>query len=323
MLNPSLYKAFCIVFCILPVKTAFSALPVSSDWTENLTREQYIAKYKDIAVGQMHRYGIPASIILAQACLESGNGNSRLAKEGNNHFGIKCHNWEGDRIYHDDDSEQECFRKYRIPEESFYDHSEFLRSRPRYSDLFLLDRTDYRGWALGLKKAGYATNPQYAELLIDLIEKNNLHLYDTYPPVPAADHKTIPEGPVYVLPDTPGDAVFIISVERRVMQTNGKRYILSAPGDTYRSVAAEFGHFTGELTRFNDVPRDAELAVGEKVYLERKARKGPAGETSRTTVVPETLHDVSQRTGIRLESLRKLNPGMEDRLGAGTVVRLR
>ena len=152
MLNPCLYKAFCIILFILPVNVAGAAGSLSGQRVQELTREQYIARYKNIAIKQMHRYGIPASIILAQGCLESGNGNSRLAVEANNHFGIKCHEWEGDRIYHDDDAAGECFRKYPTPEDSYYDHSEFLRTRPRYAGLFDLDPKDTKDGHTGLKR---------------------------------------------------------------------------------------------------------------------------------------------------------------------------
>lgn len=148
-------------------------------FAQNLTREQYIEKYKDLAIRQMNQYGIPASIILAQGCLESGNGNSRLAVKANNHFGIKCHNWTGKRIYHNDDKRGECFRKYNSPDDSFKDHSEFLKNGKRYRSLFDLKRTDYKAWAHGLKAAGYATNPQYAKMLIDIIEKHSLYKYDS------------------------------------------------------------------------------------------------------------------------------------------------
>ncbi len=323
MLNPCLYKAFCIVLFILPVNVAGAAGSLSGQRVQELTREQYIARYKNIAVKQMHRYGIPASIILAQGCLESGNGNSRLAVEANNHFGIKCHEWEGDRIYHDDDAAGECFRKYPTPEDSYYDHSEFLRTRPRYAGLFDLDPKDYKGWAYGLKEAGYATNPRYAQLLIDLIEKNGLEIYDSYPLTEAGEEPVvagIPGGQPLPAKD---DDVFTISVERRIRLTNGKRYVLAAPGDTYRSLAAEYRLFRGEITRFNDVPRNAGLAVGEKVYLERKAKKGSEGTSTWTSREGETWRDVSQRFGIRMGSIRDMNPGIEGELITGTVLRLR
>ena len=147
---------------------------------QNLTREQYIKKYKDIAIKQMHKHRIPASITLAQACLESSNGNSTLARKANNHFGIKCHNgWKGKKIKHSDDQRNECFRKYKKAEDSFTDHSYFLVSGSRYNSLFDLPVHDYKAWAHGLKAAGYATNPNYAKLLIDIIEKYDLYKYDT------------------------------------------------------------------------------------------------------------------------------------------------
>ncbi|HHV02945.1 MAG: glucosaminidase domain-containing protein [Bacteroidales bacterium] len=325
MLNPCRNKAFCFVLCVLQVHVSFSASLLSSDRDQQLTREQYIEQYKDIAIRQMYRYGIPASIILAQGCLESGNGNSRLAREANNHFGIKCHDWEGDRIFHDDDQSQECFRKYASAEDSYYDHSEFLRSRPRYAGLFLLDKTDYKAWAHGLKKAGYATNPRYAQLIIGLIEQYHLHQYDAYPPEGLTGEQPLQpvKQPGIFSGDIPPGDVFSISVERRILQTNGKRYVISAPGDTYRSLAAEYGLFKSELMRYNDVRHEQELAVGEKVYLERKAKKGPEGVSTWTTLNGETLHYVSQRFGIRLESLRRLNPGTVDHLLPGTVLHLR
>jgi flagellum-specific peptidoglycan hydrolase FlgJ len=143
-----------------------------------ITTEEYIATYKKIARKEMKQHGIPASITLAQGILESGNGNSELARRANNHFGIKCtKDWNGKTYYIDDDKPNECFRRYRHAEASFHDHSAFLKNK-RYSDLFGLDREDYKGWAKGLKKAGYATNPKYPQLLINLIEKHKLYQYD-------------------------------------------------------------------------------------------------------------------------------------------------
>ncbi len=147
---------------------------------QNLTRLQYINKYKDVAIRQMHKHKIPASIILAQACLESDNGNSTLARKANNHFGIKCHEgWKGKKYRHDDDARRECFRRYDNVMDSFTDHSYFLTSGSRYNSLFDLKITDYKAWAHGLKAAGYATNPKYAKLLIDIIEDYKLYRYDT------------------------------------------------------------------------------------------------------------------------------------------------
>lgn len=148
-------------------------------YSQRITREQYIGMYKEIAVRQMNLYGIPASIIMAQACLESNNGNSELARNANNHFGIKGHNgWNGRVYLHDDETKNEKFRAYKTAEESFKDHSEFLKSGKRYAFLFSYDKTDYVSWAHGLKQAGYATNPKYAQLLIKVIEDNDLHRLD-------------------------------------------------------------------------------------------------------------------------------------------------
>ena len=150
------------------------------DYEPNKTysRTEYINLVKDIAIDQMKKHKIPASITIAQAVLESGNGNSKLARNGKNHFGIKCHGWTGDKSYHDDDRPNECFRNYDEIEDSFEDHSNFLKNNSRYNKLFDLDITDYKGWAKGLKKAGYATKSTYDKTLIDIIEKNNLQKYD-------------------------------------------------------------------------------------------------------------------------------------------------
>ncbi len=160
-------KRFTLIFWILISNISYS---------QNKTK-LYITKYSDLAVSEMKTYGIPASITLAQGILESSNGESKLAIEGNNHFGIKCHNeWTGDKIYHDDDDENECFRKYNSPKESYRDHSLFLSERKRYK--FLFETSDYKKWAKGLSKAGYATNPKYSNLLINIIKKHELYHFD-------------------------------------------------------------------------------------------------------------------------------------------------
>ena len=171
---PRLFAFFKHIFTFL-----LFILFINVAYSQKITREQYIGMYKDIAVRQMNLYGIPASIIMAQACLESNNGNSELARNANNHFGIKGHNgWNGKVYLYDDDKKNERFRVYKTAEESFKDHSEFLKSGKRYAFLFSYDKTDYVSWANGLKKAGYATNPKYAQLLIKVIEDNGLHRLD-------------------------------------------------------------------------------------------------------------------------------------------------
>ena len=163
----------------MKIKLLVTFALLSSLMMANSDVEAYIKKYKGVAIREMKKHGIPASITLAQGILESGSGKSYLAKEANNHFGIKCHeDWKGKRIYHDDDEKNECFRSYKDPDESFRDHSEFLTTRSRYAFLFEESPTDYKAWAKGLKKAGYATNRKYPQLLIDLIEKYELHKYD-------------------------------------------------------------------------------------------------------------------------------------------------
>ncbi len=152
--------------------------PLQGQRNHSMSREDYIKTYSDLAMKEMARVGIPASITLAQGCLESDNGNSTLATKGNNHFGIKCHDWTGKKIYHDDDAKNECFRSYDSPYESYMDHSQFLTTRDRYAELFELKPHDYRGWAKGLKNAGYATASNYATLLIKIIEDNELYRFD-------------------------------------------------------------------------------------------------------------------------------------------------
>ena len=223
-----------------------------------ITRQEYIKMYKDLAIAQMKRTGIPASIILAQACLESGNGNSYLAREGNNHFGIKCHGWQGAVIYRDDDAPDECFRRYDKVEDSFADHSDFLRYRDRYAPLFELPVTDYRGWAYGLQKAGYATAGNYAEMLVRIIEENDLDSYDR-----------LRKRAISKLPPTPAEAevsekatpkkkslAYRVSLSREVFVRNGANYIVAESYDSYSSIAAEYNLFVKELLRFNDLKKE-------------------------------------------------------------------
>lgn len=315
------------LFFFIYIVTALQVQPIGGS---RISRDTYINTYKDIAIRQMHAYGIPASIILAQACLESGDGNGRLAREANNHFGIKCHQWEGDRIYHDDDAQQECFRKYARAEDSFYDHSAFLKGGKRYQSLFSLGSQDYKAWAVGLKAAGYATNPKYAELLVNIIESYNLSRFDTMP---------LPDGSTPIAPaevpdiDTQGlpyDAVYVVAMERTIHHCNGKRYVLAEPGDTYESLAREYDFFRRELVAFNDAPRHSEPAVGERVYLQPKAKKAdrmvrqPDGTHTYVVRLGETWHSISQRLAVKEASLCKMN-GLtpKDALQEGQILKVR
>lgn len=368
----------------------------SSIIAQKITREQYISTYKDIAIHQMKIYGIPASIILAQACLESGNGNSRLALKANNHFGIKCHDtWKGKRLYNDDDEKGECFRKYNNPEDSYKDHSEFLKNGRRYQSLFDIKKTDYKAWAHGLKAAGYATNPKYAPMLIEIIEKNELYKYDSNwaslkseynankerekelrlqkkaeraqnkaarkaakeakraarkaaknntiaasvvaPTVIGATTATKVSTTVEIINEQPQGVIaenteslaplkssnlYRYSMDRQIYEENNVPYIIATQGDTYSIIAKEYNLFTGEVLSFNDLKKDVTIETGTIVYIKRKKKLG----TDNTYVVAsgETMYFISQKKGIRLESLYELNKmyiGTEPE--TGTILNLR
>ncbi|MDG3584146.1 glucosaminidase domain-containing protein [Galbibacter pacificus] len=203
------------------------------------TVEDYIDVYSPIAMRQMQNYGIPASIILAQGILESGAGKGELVRKANNHFGIKCHaGWNGERAYHDDDAKGECFRKYKYPEYSYQDHSEFLTTRSRYNFLFSLDKDDYKGWAKGLRSAGYATDRRYPQKLISLIEKYQLYEYD------AAVLGVAPE-----------------SIGRIADNT----YVVSK-GDTLYSISKRHNISVDDLKKKNGL-KDNNIKIGQVLYL--------------------------------------------------------
>jgi LysM repeat protein len=294
----------------------------------------YINTYKDIAVSEMKRTGIPASITLAQGLIESDEGRSSLARYANNHFGIKCHNdWTGAKVYHDDDSKNECFRKYGRPEDSFYDHSDFLRSVPRYSFLFSLSRTDYKGWAHGLKKAGYATNPAYDNMLIKAIEEKNLHYYDTGYNPPASGQKTagvkkpaaaLDTGRIIIPVSRVDENNLVIGRVPRVMENNKLRYIIVKDGDTRKKIEDEFQLLGWELSRYNDLKNDFTISPGQILYLQAKKDKAEEGKEFYTTVEGDTMYLISQRYGIKLKSLYKMNRMPEaSEPSPGTIIWLR
>lgn len=265
---------------------------------------QYIEHFKSVAVSEMHRSGVPASITLAQGILESRSGRSPLATEGNNHFGIKCHGWTGRTMNVDDDALGECFRVYDSPEESFADHSDFLRGRDRYSSLFLLDPTDYKGWATGLKKAGYATSPTYAPQLIKIIEDYSLYRFDSAEGLPEAP--SIIEEPVVAGPEITGRLT--ISLKREMYSRNGVPFVYAEEGETYSSIAACYDLFMREILGFNDLKKDEPLLPGTIVYLQAKknnAAKGLSAHVVENT--GESLRDIAQRYGIKLKALLKKN----------------
>ena len=285
---------------------------------QRAVREAYIEKYKDLAIKQMNSHGIPASIIMAQACLESGDGKSTLAVKGNNHFGIKCHNWTGERIYHDDDRRGECFRKYPSVEQSYTDHSDFLRYSQRYASLFDLKPNDYKSWARGLKAAGYATNPRYAEMLIDIIEEYSLYKLDNneYVSIPPSPSAIIKEGIAVI---DPGSSLYRLSIHRQIYSRNGIKYIVASSYDSYASIAKEFNLFTNELLKFNDLSKRDPIESGAVLYIEKKRKEGDRYMSKHVVENGETMHAISQKYGIKLANLYKLNgmkrgdePAVED-----------
>ena len=281
---------------------------------EAMTREEYIATYADLAMKEMARTGIPASITLAQGCLESDNGNSRLARDAKNHFGIKCHDWTGRKIRHDDDERNECFRKYRSVEASYLDHSEFLTTKQRYAGLFELEIDDYKAWARGLKKAGYATSHRYADLLIQIIEENELQQYDQI--VIAGGIETgkpsLDSRPRFG--QRPPEDLASVRESGEVLINNRVEYIIAEEGDTPSSLRAALDMYPGEIYRYNDLKRGSTLDSGQIIYLQPKRRKAAKGNELHTAFEGESLWDVSQIYGIKLSRLSRMNHLPEDAL---------
>lgn len=276
----------------------------------------------------MKEFKIPASITLAQAILESGSGNSELARKANNHFGIKCHNdWTGATYQMTDDAPNECFRKYKDPEESFRDHSIFLTQRSRYADLFTLKISDYKSWAIGLKKAGYATNPHYAELLINLIEKFDLTRFDkmvTDKNETNIDHSIAAEKFDFI-PVNPSDYAVIDKSDsgRFVHESNGSKVIFFREEDDIQSIAEEFKIYAFQIYKYNDFEKDFKPKQGMMIYLEAKHRKS-AKIKEHIFREGESVHAVSQLYGIRLKRLLKMNKLIDgESVKPGTKLRLR
>ena len=277
-------------------------------WSQGSTNRAYwayIDKYKDLAMEQQQKYKIPASITLAQGLLESGAGRSRLATEANNHFGIKCGgDWRGKTVSHDDDARGECFRAYKHPKESYEDHSKFLVNRPRYASLFKLQITDYKGWARGLKKAGYATNPRYAEQLIGIIELYDLDRYDK-------------KGGLKWMKENPNPHQPYIA--------NDLLYIVVRSGDSWKSISKEFDISQKKLRKYNDLYKGYALQSGDILYLEKKKRKADKEHIVHVLRAGESMYTISQKYGIRLKNLYKLNKMDEESPSpkVGTILRLR
>ncbi len=279
------------------------------------SRADYIDTYSDIVVKEMRRTGIPASIKMAQAILESGDGNSTLARRANNHFGIKCHDWTGRRIYHDDDERNECFRRYRNAEESFRDHSDFLTGRSRYAGLFELDLYDYKAWAKGLRQAGYATNPQYDMLLIRIIEENQLYLLDRGSGLPRERKQPV---------TAQREETYETTAASRIEVRNRSRYIIAEEGDTYESITREMDLMRWELSRYNDISRDHRIQPGDIIYLQPKRRRAERGNDKHVAGAGETMWVISQKYGVMLDRLLRRNHMQEgDEPSQGDTIYLR
>lgn len=301
-----------LIISFLIANSAFlQAAPAPGDARQN--REAYIAKYREDAIREMKKSGVPASITLAQGCLESSDGNSPLALEANNHFGIKCSNWNGPGFYQDDDAPNECFRKYNSAFESYADHSEFLKSRPRYASLFELESTDYKGWAHGLKRAGYATDPSYAHRLIKIIEEYNLHQYDLIAttddaPLASVDKKPTPVAPKRNLSGrvfVPATEPINVFTDRQAKTINGTSYIIARRGDTFKSLSEELQLGYWQLPKYNELPMNADLKEGQIIYITPKQRS--AQERIYVVKAGDTIHSVSQQLAVKSKFICKYN----------------
>lgn len=340
-------RRFSVFVTFLSVSAALLLRGEAIAVTSVTPQQEYIAKYSRIAVEEMYRSGVPASITLAQGLLESGYGRSELAVKANNHFGIKCHDWKGPSVSYDDDRKKECFRKYEHASASFMDHSDFLRYRDRYKFLFDLPVTDYKGWAYGLKKAGYATDPQYPYKLIKLIEEYNLSRFDTQSlsddgdafsgksadsrsgknkakrkedksssrksgkNAAGNDARQIPESPAVleapVALDKGQAEKFSYQLSRRLYSQNNVPFVYSTEGETYASIAKSYDLFFAEILKYNDAGADSRLAPGSVVYLQAKKKKAAKGVDKYVAEGGESLWSISQRFGVRMKSLMKLN----------------
>lgn len=301
-----MYKFYFFIFLLLG--------SVADSFSQKMTPEQYVATYKDMAMLEMRRTGVPASITLAQGILESESGNSDLVKRSNNHFGIKCKStWRGKSVTHDDDELGECFRSYKNWEDSYKDHSNFLRNSSRYASLFSLDPLDYKSWASGLRKAGYATNPRYSDMLINSIEKYNLQQYS----LNALDKsyvinslKEISDEPeiVSIPMETPLQENSIVSTPiepNSITKINGSRALFALKGTSLLAIATNHKINLSRLLSFNDLKEDGLLQKDQFIFLERKQKEGE--KLFVIVSVGESLYDISQNNGIQLKTLCELN----------------
>ena len=296
-------RIFCLLFFIATLAEAATQRKIPS-------YEKYIKTYSALAIEQQKKYKIPASITLAQGLLESGSGQSDLARRSNNHFGIKCHSdWRGGRVYHDDDLRGECFRKYKRVEDSYEDHSKFLK-RSRYDQLFRLKITDYKGWARGLQKCGYATDRAYANKLIKVVEDYELYRFDS-----GKEHKpTREERKQRKYP----------AVKYTIYRTYGLLYVYAKDNDSFDQIARNLDFSVRDLKKFNEVPEDFPLQKGDIVYLEKKKKKADKPNYDHVVQIGESMHSIAQKYGIQIKSLYKMNKKDKDYIPEeGDVLKLR
>ncbi len=302
----------------------FSFGSFSKASAQYMTAQEYVQKYKDYAIEEMKRMGVPAAITLAQGLLETQNGNSDLFKESNNHFGIKCKStWTAETVSHDDDAPGECFRKYKTDEDSYRDHSNFLRGNSRYAFLFNLDPSDYKAWAYGLRKAGYATNPKYPQILIKNIEDNNLEQYtdDALNEVPhfdaaqyADDKENDSSSDVVKQDPVPGEPINLT--------INGSKALLVSKGTSLLAIATQHNINLEKLLSINDLNNDGLLQKDQYIFLEKKQKEGQKDFC--IAQANETLYDISQKYGVILENLYLYNNlTANDYMVAGTKIFLK
>ena len=335
-----------ILTSILAVLISVSAFATT---TEKSAMELYIEKYAPLAVAEMYRSGVPASITLAQGLLESASGQSELAQKANNHFGIKCHaGWEGGKYMYNDEVGRECYRKYSHVSESYSDHSDFIRYRDRYKFLFDYHVTDYKAWAYGLKKAGYAEDPKYPVKLISLIERYDLGQFDTKPASfgkgsdkqhgssEKKEKKEQKEQKEQKLPPPPSfeeqvkdltprqKEEFSFNFSRKVYSMNSVPFVYAEKGDTYAKIAESYNLFKREILRFNDLKKECDLAPGTIVYLRPKKFYAAKGNKKYVFEEGDDLREIAQRFGVKVGSLRRINNFKKDYVPrAGEVIALR
>jgi len=297
----------------------------SNLFAQRISPDEYIHTYCSMAVAEMKRSGIPASVTLAQGILETECGNSDLVKKSNNHFGIKCKStWTGESVTHTDDAPNECFRKYSNPADSYKDHSDYLKTSPRYAALFQLAPSDYKGWAYGLKRAGYATNPQYPQIVISNIEKYNLQQYDNLTEQDF-DNLAVKKLLSAQKPVVQNITVDITAIENSIKlknKINGLKALMAPKGTSLLVIASKANIDLGKLLEFNDLSTDGLINDEQVIYLEKKPKQG--NRDFYIVLQIETLYDISQNNAIQLKYLLDLNNMDENQtVQKGTKIKLR